>query len=487
MSPPNRFNKTAFYLLVLSVLLSYANAEFAKQYQNCAILSEANRFRIHWNISGSRIFIGVEAPSPNGWAATGLSDDGTMDSGGGGKFSDGWVFGVNPGDNKGCANGCVGDIILTRHARPDWDDTQSVSNIQVTRNSSHSFAEFSRALTTGDSQDKPITPGTIQHVLWAFNPNLALKFGQIPDQHIANGMGAVSIDFGTNSSCNPPPPGGNEYSAIGGAWKASWKISDDKKNIEFTVTAKTNGWVGLGISDTAGMVGADVYVGWVDDASSTAYLYDSYASEKAQPQPDANIGGTNDVVSFKGTQSGGSTTIIFTRPLVSADSKDTSITDKRQYLLYAFGTADGTSGASPTFSKHTANGLIPMNFLSGPSNSSGDGSSAVAGGIDPTQFSFSNPVMKLTWQIEGEFIHFKMVGTSTGWIAFGLNSEPKMTGGDIYVGWVDDSTNAVTIMDTKATDKAMPTADTEQGGNSDVLLTSGKQEAGVPFPLHDGR
>ena len=48
--------------------------------------------------------------------------------------------------------------------------------------------------------------------------------------------------------------------------KLYWNVNFAKKEIFFTVEAKTTGWIGFGISSGQGrMEGADIVIGWVKD------------------------------------------------------------------------------------------------------------------------------------------------------------------------------------------------------------------------------
>ena len=44
-----------------------------------------------------------------------------------------------------------------------------------------------------------------------------------------------------------------------------WNFSVADETITFGVNVSTNGWVGLGISPTGGMINSDVAIGWVND------------------------------------------------------------------------------------------------------------------------------------------------------------------------------------------------------------------------------
>lgn len=50
----------------------------------------------------------------------------------------------------------------------------------------------------------------------------------------------------------------------------SWTPTVD--NIVFRIEAKTLGYVGLGFSSSGNMIGGDIVIGWVEDASGKPYL-----------------------------------------------------------------------------------------------------------------------------------------------------------------------------------------------------------------------
>lgn len=60
------------------------------------------------------------------------------------------------------------------------------------------------------------------------------------------------------------------------AYTLSWDFDLEKEAIFFTVTVRTTGWVGFGISPDGGMANSDVVIGWVDD-SGNAFLQVSKA------------------------------------------------------------------------------------------------------------------------------------------------------------------------------------------------------------------
>jgi hypothetical protein len=75
---------------LLFVFYFYQIDGLTRTYQNCAYLANNYNFQIYWTVSGTSINIALTAES-NGYIASGLSIDGSMDGGGGNQFGDGWL------------------------------------------------------------------------------------------------------------------------------------------------------------------------------------------------------------------------------------------------------------------------------------------------------------------------------------------------------------------------------------------------------------
>ena len=60
--------------------------------------------------------------------------------------------------------------------------------------------------------------------------------------------------------------------------KLYWNVSTENKEINFTVEAKTTGWIGFGISSGQGkMKGADIVIGWVKDGKAYFKVSESFS------------------------------------------------------------------------------------------------------------------------------------------------------------------------------------------------------------------
>jgi hypothetical protein len=86
--------------------------------------------------------------------------------------------------------------------------------------------------------------------------------------------------------------------------------------------AAAEGWISIGISPTVGMKDADMIIGWVD-SEGHVYVFDAFSTGEYGPHPpDTELGGTDDIIEFGGTQIGEWTTIEVTRNVNSTDLYD---------------------------------------------------------------------------------------------------------------------------------------------------------------------
>ncbi|GFR52748.1 hypothetical protein Agub_g15343, partial [Astrephomene gubernaculifera] len=151
---------------------------------------------------------------------------------------------------------------------------------------------------------------------------------------------AAAAAAGSNAS--GPPSGGQMVTLAGGRYGLGWRFLTEGGNemVEFTVTVKGSGWVGLGVaaSPSSFMTDADIIMARVGPDGSMQ-VEDMWATTFAPPTPDTALGCSNDVklVSANRT-SGGSTTVTFRRPLAATDPRcDRAIVkDASNVLIYAY-------------------------------------------------------------------------------------------------------------------------------------------------------
>lgn len=120
--------------------------------------------------------------------------------------------------------------------------------------------------------------------------------------------------------------------------KLSWNVSSAKKEISFTVEAKTTGWIGFGISSGQGkMKGADIVIGWVKDGEP--YFKDRHADGHVMPKEDSQ----QDYKLISLTEDNGKTTMKFKRKFDTCDPQDNKIEPGTTKVIYAYHPNDPSS------------------------------------------------------------------------------------------------------------------------------------------------
>jgi len=137
----------------------------------------------------------------------------------------------------------------------------------------------------------------------------------------------------------------------------SWKI--DGENLAGQVSAKTEGWVGVGFNPSSKMKDANYILGYVKDGK--VKIIDDFGVTATAHKSDTKIGGTDDVTVVGGTEEGGMTTIQFVIPLNSGDDKDGVIDPNADtVLLLAYG-----AGRDSFRSKHKYREVMTVNLSTG--------------------------------------------------------------------------------------------------------------------------
>lgn len=125
------------------------------------------------------------------------------------------------------------------------------------------------------------------------------------------------------------------YNNEKGSFSMSWCYPSED-SIQLTVSMAGTAFVGIGFGGS--MYEADLVAGWVD-GNGTAVINDYWSEQEGKPSEDTALGGTNDVNAISATTDGTSTTMVFSRKLVTGDKYDTniSITEPND-MVYAWAT-----------------------------------------------------------------------------------------------------------------------------------------------------
>jgi hypothetical protein len=97
----------------------------------------------------------------------------------------------------------------------------------------------------------------------------------------------------------------------------SWKV--DGSNLNVKLSAPTKGWVGIGFNPGHEMKDAKYVLGYVKDGKTL--LTDDFGTGDSKHEAVEDLGGKSDVSLVGGTVEGGITTLEFSLPLISKDSK----------------------------------------------------------------------------------------------------------------------------------------------------------------------
>jgi hypothetical protein len=237
----------------------------------------------------------------------------------------------------------------------------SLTNVVVISDNGVIGAAFTRTLAAPSGDDMPFTTssGASQKLIWAVHPTVTCN-GCVKHTTVTMNAGTLVTSFAQASTCSPAPPtlapappctttapaavtpgvpvpaGGDAVQSPDGMMSVSWIVTG--MSIEITMTAKAAGYVGVGWAAAGSMphINADMIVGWVDDASGVPTLLDTYSTQEGQPATDAH----DDVTLVNGTQIAGTTSITFTRLLVTGDAMDIGITSANVLLQYCYHHAD---------------------------------------------------------------------------------------------------------------------------------------------------
>ena len=115
----------------------------------------------------------------------------------------------------------------------------------------------------------------------------------------------------------------------------------DAEYLYIAMEGNTTGWVAVGINPDRGMQGANYLFGYVENGE--ARLWDAYGTAPTGPNhpPDEELGGTDDIVAFAGTEENGVTRFEIQIPLDSEDAYDQALAPGQSYpIIVAIGGAD---------------------------------------------------------------------------------------------------------------------------------------------------
>ncbi len=126
-----------------------------------------------------------------------------------------------------------------------------------------------------------------------------------------------------------------------GSFLMFWDSEQDR--IRIGIEARTTGWVAVGIQPGQRMKDADIVLGYVSGGEVT--VLDEYSTGDYGPhKPDLELGGTDDIIAFAGSESGDTTVIEFERLMDTGDTYDIALEAGVQTtVIWAYGSNDSES------------------------------------------------------------------------------------------------------------------------------------------------
>lgn len=117
----------------------------------------------------------------------------------------------------------------------------------------------------------------------------------------------------------------------------NWEVGESE--VIFTISAKTTGWISIGLEPTKMMKDADIVIGFVKDEK--VYIEDHFGYKSTRHKADVELGGSDNVKLLSGSEIDGVTTLSFSMPLDSKDRYDKVLKKGMEYtLIFAYGNKD---------------------------------------------------------------------------------------------------------------------------------------------------
>jgi len=157
----------------------------------------------------------------------------------------------------------------------------------------------------------------------------------------------ASDETGGNGEFNQPIIDGvidsEEYASsksLDSGYMLYW--SSDSEHIYIAIEADTTGWIAVGFQpdDENKKKDTDIIIGYV--SGGRASVFDMFSQNPDGPHPlDIDLGGSNDIIEFSGSEAEGVTIIEFKRKLNTGDAYDNALSKGNQRLIWAYSDVDG--------------------------------------------------------------------------------------------------------------------------------------------------
>eukprot|EP01087_Luapelamoeba_hula_P016255 TRINITY_DN4998_c0_g1_i1.p1 TRINITY_DN4998_c0_g1~~TRINITY_DN4998_c0_g1_i1.p1 ORF type:complete len:806 (+),score=48.88 TRINITY_DN4998_c0_g1_i1:147-2564(+) len=393
----------------------------------------------------------------DGWIGFGISVDGSMDGNGAG--SDIWVGYVDSGS---CSTGCLNDYWVQNHVPPSLDTSLGGSSNLVLASAEsvngYTTFEFSRALKTGDSYDRDLTPDFQQYFLYSakFNTKPSSRVLTSSDEHDFGGTipGSMKLTLSSTACSHAIVYSSCQLLQDSSSTRYSWVISGNTLSSKL-VTTITTGWIAVGFSSGTVLNNAtSLVVGYFDNrgCSSGCLVPGSIISGDVTLMA-ANATDYNFTV-ITTDVTNGQTTFEWSRT-IDMDTSSASVTANTP--VYLFMLSNDTATNTPLSSVASANfGTTVRVEVVLAHNIS-------ACTVPPLKDSYTNPdgTWTVFWNIVSPEIHFLVKARTSGWVGLGISTTGEMSGSDIIWGQINSDGTPV-VSDRWATGESQPGKDSEQ-------------------------
>jgi hypothetical protein len=121
-----------------------------------------------------------------------------------------------------------------------------------------------------------------------------------------------------------------------GSFRLAWRI--DGRLIHFGISARTEGWVGVGLDPIVMLDNADFLYGWIDAGGETQVRDARSLGARGPIVEDTARGGSNDILAYGGRLDSGRTTIEIVRLLDTGDEADAPLSPEGgSRIVWAYG------------------------------------------------------------------------------------------------------------------------------------------------------
>lgn len=126
----------------------------------------------------------------------------------------------------------------------------------------------------------------------------------------------------------------------------------DSTSLNVTLRAETTGWIALGLDPSFAMKNANLIIGYVKEDS--VYIRDDYGNAPTSHRSDISGGGVDNIINKSGTEENGVTSISFSIPLNSGDSRDRPLEIGKSYTILLAHGPDGADDFTTHHKKRTS-------------------------------------------------------------------------------------------------------------------------------------